>query len=125
MIVATKHLREKILNVTDIVFILKMFVIIFKDSRSVWMIRRHIIFYGHVQGVGFRYYCVHKARQLGLTGWVKNKYDGTVEAEVQGLEEQIDQLIQYLNSQTYILITDMDVKTLPVIGEHDFIRKGY
>lgn len=38
------------------------------------MIRRHIIFYGHVQGVGFRYYCVHKARQLGLTGWVKNKY---------------------------------------------------
>lgn len=125
MIVATKHLREKSLNVTDIVFILKMFVIIFKDSRSVWMIRRHIIFYGHVQGVGFRYYCVHKARQLGLTGWVKNKYDGTVEAEVQGLEEQIDQLIQYLNSQTYILITDMDVKTLPVIGEHDFIRKGY
>lgn len=125
MIVATKHLREKILNVTDIVFILKMFVIIFKDSRSVWMIRRHIIFYGHVQGVGFRYYCVHKARQLGLTGWVKNKYDGTVEAEVQGLEEQIDQLIQYLNSQTYILITNMDVKKLPVIGEHDFIRKGY
>lgn len=125
MIVATKHLREKILNVTDIVFILKMFVIIFKDSRNVWMIRRHIIFYGHVQGVGFRYYCVHKARQLGLTGWVKNKYDGTVEAEVQGLEEQIDQLIQYLNSQTYILITNMDVKKLPVIGEHDFIRKGY
>lgn len=125
MIVATKHLREKILNVTDIVFILKMFVIIFKDSRSVFMIRRHIIFYGHVQGVGFRYYCVHKARQLGLTGWVKNKYDGTVEAEVQGLEEQIDQLIQYLNSQTYILITNMDVKKLPVIGEHDFIRKGY
>ena len=76
------------------------------------MIRRHIIFYGHVQGVGFRYYCVHK-------------YDGTVEAEVQGLEEQIDQLIQYLNSQTYILITNMDVKKLPVIGEHDFIRKGY
>lgn len=68
---------------------------------------------------------VHKARQLGLTGWVKNKYDGTVEAEVQGLEEQIDQLIQYLNSQTYILITNMDVKKLPVIGEHDFIRKGY
>lgn len=67
----------------------------------------------------------HKARQLGLTGWVKNKYDGTVEAEVQGLEEQIDQLIQYLNSQTYILITNMDVKKLPVIGEHDFIRKGY
>ena len=89
------------------------------------MIRRHIIFYGHVQGVGFRYYCVHKARQLGLTGWVENKYDGTVEAEIQGLEEQIDELIQYLNSQTYILITNMDIKKLPVAREHDFVRKGY
>ena len=45
-----------------------------------------------------------KQGRLGLTGLGKNKYDGTVEAEVQGLEEQIDQLIQYLNSQTYILI---------------------
>ncbi len=89
------------------------------------MIRRHIIFYGHVQGVGFRYYCVHKARQLGLTGWVENKYDGTVEAEIQGLEGQIDELIQYLNSQTYILITNMDIKKLPVEREHDFVRKGY
>lgn len=34
-------------------------------------IRKHIIFYGRVQGVGFRYYAVQKANQLGLTGWVK------------------------------------------------------
>ena len=62
---------------------------------------------------------------LGLTGWVKNKYDGTVEAEIQGLEEQIDELIQFLDSQTYILVTNMDVKKLPVVQEHDFVRKGY
>lgn len=42
-------------------------------------IRKHIFFYGRVQGVGFRYYSVYKARQLGLTGWVKNLYDGSVE----------------------------------------------
>ena len=41
-------------------------------------IRKHIIFYGRVQGVGFRYYAVQKANQLGLTGWVKNLYDGSV-----------------------------------------------
>lgn len=35
-------------------------------------IRKHIVFYGRVQGVGFRYYAVNKANQLGLTGWVKN-----------------------------------------------------
>ena len=49
-------------------------------------IRKHIIFYGRVQGVGFRYYSVNKARQLGLTGWVKNLCDGSVEMEVQGEE---------------------------------------
>lgn len=42
-------------------------------------IRKHIVFYGRVQGVGFRYYAVNKANQLGLTGWVKNLPDGTVE----------------------------------------------
>lgn len=46
-------------------------------------IRKHIVFYGRVQGVGFRYYAVNKANQLGLTGWVKNLPNGTVEMEVQ------------------------------------------
>ena len=56
-------------------------------------IRKHIIFHGSVQGVGFRYYSVNKARQLGLAGWVRNLYDGTVEMEVEGREETISQLI--------------------------------
>ena len=47
-------------------------------------VRKHIIFYGRVQGVGFRYYSVYKSRKLGITGWVRNLYDGTVEMEVQG-----------------------------------------
>ena len=59
-------------------------------------IRKHIVFYGRVQGVGFRYYAVNKANQLGLTGWVKNLPDGTVEMEVQGEEPLIDQLIIFL-----------------------------
>lgn len=48
------------------------------------MVRKHIIFYGRVQGVGFRYYSVYKARALGLTGWVRNLYDGTVEWKYRG-----------------------------------------
>ncbi len=50
-------------------------------------IRKHIQFYGRVQGVGFRYHATYKARFLGLTGWVRNCYDGTVEMEVQGEPE--------------------------------------
>lgn len=88
------------------------------------MIRRHLIFYGRVQGVGFRYYAVHKARHLGLTGWVRNLYDGTVEMEVQGLEEQIDQLIQFLDGRHFISITGIDVKKMALKEERDFYEKG-
>ena len=47
-------------------------------------IRYHVIFYGQVQGVGFRYRAYYAAYQLGLTGWVRNCWDETVEMEVQG-----------------------------------------
>ena len=53
------------------------------------IVRKHIIFHGSVQGVGFRYYSEHKANQLRLTGWVKNLYNGDVEMEVQGAESAI------------------------------------
>ncbi len=86
-------------------------------------IRRHIIFYGRVQGVGFRYYAVNKARQLGLTGWVKNLYDGSVEMEVQGEEPKIDELILFLENRQYVLIENLDAKSMPLETEYDFYEK--
>lgn len=83
-------------------------------------IRRCIHFYGRVQGVGFRYHAVHKARQLGLTGWVKNCWDGSVEMEVQGMEPLIDELLLYLRRQTYILIEDMKAHSVPLADDNDF-----
>ena len=50
-------------------------------------IRRHIYFSGRVQEVGFRFTACLLARRLGLTGWVKNLWDGRVEMEVQGTED--------------------------------------
>ena len=87
------------------------------------IIRKHIIFYGRVQDVGFRYYSVHKARQLGLAGWVKNLDDGSVEMEVQGREAEIDQLILFLDGHRWIRIDAMDVNTIPVISDHDFVER--
>lgn len=84
------------------------------------MIRKHIIFSGNVQGVGFRYCAYHKARSIGLTGWVKNKQDGTVEMEVQGSEAMIDELIIFLDHQRYIRIDSLSAKTIPVLQERDF-----
>lgn len=83
-------------------------------------VRKHIFFYGRVQGVGFRYYAVQKANQLGLTGWVKNLYDGSVEMEVEGQEELIDQLIIFLQNRTYIWIERIDAKIIPLQQDSSF-----
>ena len=80
-------------------------------------IRYHVIFYGQVQGVGFRYRAYYAAYQLGLTGWVKNLYDGSVEMEVEGEEPLIDELIIFLQNRTYVWIENMDAKSIPL--EHD------
>ena len=78
------------------------------------MVRKHITFYGWVQGVGFRYRARHAADLVGATGWVKNEYDGSVTMEIQGTEEQIDQVILMIEKGTYVRIENMAVKTLPV-----------
>ena len=83
-------------------------------------IRKHIVFYGRVQGVGFRYYAVNKANQLGLTGWVKKLPDGTVEMEVQGEKPLIDQLIIFLQNRTYIWIEKLDARSIPLLDDSSF-----
>ncbi len=77
-------------------------------------IRRHIIFFGRVQGVGFRYRAYYAAVQLKLSGWVCNLDDGTVEMEVQGTEEGIDALLVHMSRQDLIRIDDMEIKEIPL-----------
>lgn len=47
---------------------------------------------GMVQGVGFRDFMQRRARALGVTGWVRNRMDGSVEAVVQGSADAVDQM---------------------------------
>lgn len=49
---------------------------------------------GLVQGVGFRYFMQRSARTLGVTGWVRNRMDGSVEAVVQGSAEAVAAIIE-------------------------------
>ena len=67
-------------------------------------VRKHIVFYGRVQGVGFRYTAKYLAQSLELTGWVRNEYDGTVTMEVQGRETLINKLLVGLNQNRFITI---------------------
>jgi acylphosphatase len=50
---------------------------------------------GFVQGVNFRYYARQRAQSLGLSGWVRNCPDGTVEADVQGDEEGVQAFVSW------------------------------
>lgn len=54
---------------------------------------KHLIITGVVQGVGFRNYVAHKARQFHVTGWVRNRSDGSVEAMIQGTPENVAAMI--------------------------------
>ncbi len=51
--------------------------------------------YGRVQGVFYRASTRDKSRQLRLSGWVKNRSDGSVEAVVEGANDAVDELIQW------------------------------
>ena len=58
-------------------------------------VRVHIWVKGRVQGVGFRGHVEYSARQIGgLSGWVRNVGDDTVEAIVEGQREQVERLIE-------------------------------
>ena len=75
-------------------------------------IRRRYHFYGRVQGVGFRYYAQYAADAAGVTGWVRNEYDGTVTMEIQGTPRQIDDVISALQRGRYIRIDNITSKTI-------------
>lgn len=59
--------------------------------------RRYMIS-GRVQGVGFRYWTVGRARSLGLIGWVRNRSDGRVEVFAHGAAKQLNALQKDLQS---------------------------
>ena len=80
-------------------------------------IRRHIVFYGWVQGVGFRYRAKNAAELFGCTGWVTNEYDGSVVMEIQGTEEQINQVIMVIERGTFIRIENMETHTIPLTDD--------
>lgn len=86
------------------------------------IIRRHFIFRGNVQGVGFRYRAYYEAEKLGISGWVRNLYDGTVEMEAQGEEEKIHALVWAIDQSRPIRIEGIDSYDIPVKKEENKFR---
>lgn len=59
------------------------------------MIRRHVIVHGRVQGVFFRDSACAAARARGVSGWVRNRDDGTVEGVFEGEGEAVEQMLEF------------------------------
>lgn len=59
------------------------------------MIAQRIVIRGRVQGVGYRYAMTEVAEALGVTGWVRNRRDGTVEAVAQGDHDLVERLVAW------------------------------
>lgn len=83
-------------------------------------IRRRIIFHGIVQGVGFRYNMYYAAQTFGVSGWVKNNCDGTVTAELEGTEADIDSTIMQVERARFVQIENIETKTLMTQNSHSF-----
>jgi acylphosphatase len=56
---------------------------------------RHLDIFGQVQGVGFRYHFMEQAQGLGISGWVRNRRGGSVEAMIAGTPEALDALVAW------------------------------
>ena len=77
---------------------------------------------GSVQGVFFRASTRDEARRRGVTGWVRNAADGTVEAEVQGSADAVDAMIDFCRrGPGHARVDQLDVAQIPVVAdEQDF-----
>ena len=80
------------------------------------MIRKHVIYSGNVQGVGFRYTAVRIATNYNVTGYVKNLPDNRVEMIVEGTAAQIEAFISQLAEAMAGYIRDTKINSQPHIG---------
>jgi acylphosphatase len=90
------------------------------------MRRLHLIIRGHVQGVCFRLYTRSEAQRLGLTGWVRNRSDGTVELVAEGCEQALEALHAWCrHGPDYAQVSRVDAEMEPVSGEFADFRIAY
>ncbi|MFO8084841.1 MAG: acylphosphatase [Desulfobacterales bacterium] len=81
-------------------------------------VRAHAIISGKVQGVFFRMKTQKTAQNHGVSGWVKNKRNGTVEAVFEGEKNSVDSVIQWCkNGPAGSKVDDIDLEWEPYSGE--------
>ena len=77
-------------------------------------------FSGRVQAVGFRYSALCLAKELQLTGWVKNLTDGRVEAELQGQAKLVDSFVERISQRGRIVVEFVEEEDRELCYEEGF-----
>jgi len=85
------------------------------------MVRRRVIAHGHVQGVFFRDSIRERVQSRGLSGWVRNREDGAVEAVFEGSEEDVDALVRFCHEGP----GSADVERVDVVDEDPLGDEGF
>lgn len=76
-----------------------------------WLVRVS----GRVQGIGYREACIGRARALGITGWVRNRMDESVEVMLQGSPEQLADMCSWLrDGMPAALVDELAVTPVPL-----------
>lgn len=88
--------------------------------------RVHVYISGRVQGVFFRGWTVEQARKLGITGWVRNRLNGGVEAVFEGPAEKVDEMVRRCHEGPPHAHVDsvLDNDTEPIVGLSGFHIRG-
>ncbi len=82
--------------------------------------RARIVVSGLVQGVGYRSFALIQARALGLSGYVRNDFDGTVELDVEGNRQDIQSLVTQLKQGPRAAsVSDVEVRWAEFSGDFD------
>jgi acylphosphatase len=88
--------------------------------------RIHVIVEGRVQGVYFRAYTKDAAVKLGLSGWVRNRPDGSVEALIEGEKTAVEKMLQWLHKGSpHSLVETVHVIEEPSVGDNPTFEIQY
>jgi acylphosphatase len=90
------------------------------------MIRRAVVVHGRVQGVAFRHYACQRALELGVTGWVRNLPDGSVEGLFEGDETAVNAMVEWCRSgPPAARVERLDLREGAYRGEYDSFLISY
>ena len=97
-----------------------------EELRTKNMKRVHLIVSGRVQGVCYRMYAVDEARRLGVTGWVRNLLDRTVEVVAEGEKQALGEFLDWCrNGPQFASVTGVKAEYSEATGEFESFEIVY